>query len=925
MTEGLAPSGIATEKPLGKLTTEQKTSITSELTTRLKGIGDGNNKSPDQVREEQERLVEQIKKGKGKVDSETGVIKRKGHNDVSFQDPDYLWLIANTLYPKKEAEMVYQIIRTAQLQAMDATFSSNPTADQIHQEVLKYPDSLRTLNGKQMMVGDDAVLDVLDKLVTEVKPAEKEKSPQKEDTSYAVISSFEGIKSGNKHNFAASVKATSPEQMAKRGSLYIMSSGIRKDAAYGATARMLNRFVDSDIQNPGEFLEQAIDDELNQFPVEATSSAILIKGQKLYVSETTSTKVFLLRDKKLWPADTRATGPTLLKKGDQIIMCSRELWQSSNPTEMVRILSQAKTTEEAGNKLIYASGSESAGVSVIRVDQLSGKAPKEKPQKPAKKSGSSRRGFLRLAVAAGTVLATGAAIKKTTENTTPVQSSNEPIPKPEPQTPPKPTSPPAIPTTAKPTEAAPVNPTAPAKAPETAVPKPAPKPETPPAPVKPAPPTPVPTTPAKPTEAPPKPTTPPAPTEKPPAAAPAKTAEQEKPREKKDLIREVIMPLLIKFGRGNRERNIKNSSEYNQNMIPELKEFYDTHTFMLLLGNGTNITTRLTDSMMIAVINNSTNQIESVIIGDRNMWIPELDEALNREIPGENGQTIWHYSRLNTTIKAAERIAAHKKEKASDVDKALEKAADFLKSKSPVPIIEDNYEYTRQVFNRMGLPIDIIFELTPDGFMKIFGAVADGDGKLEMDLQETPPSQYFGLDPKYHKHPNGFREGKQRIDSSAAFEYIQQRDTLKEGDAGRGPRIIKMLMDLVKTGRQKFNSANFLDKIPLGISQLNNARDLYYSQQLRTDVDFIGLLTALGSAADFANAQLSDPSFGRTLPMQQFTQYVGEHKDVGGGTSTPMIGEGIPGTPDATSLKSRHENYYKGIREGIKNFLLNKS
>ena len=133
--------------------------LTLSLSERIKNPP---TKSEDEVREEKDILLDEIKRrGEievlGEGDEQKAVVRIKGHHNVELNGRDHLWNIVNIFYPKKEAEVIYKIVRTAQLQVDGEDRAQGLDAQTIHKVMLNSPQRLGELNSKQML-GDGGLL-----------------------------------------------------------------------------------------------------------------------------------------------------------------------------------------------------------------------------------------------------------------------------------------------------------------------------------------------------------------------------------------------------------------------------------------------------------------------------------------------------------------------------------------------------------------------------------------------------------------------------------------------------------------------------------------------------------------------------------------------------------------------------------------------
>lgn len=166
MPEELPISPITAEKPvltngehLRALNRKDIFNLSRYLAGRLLAAGEATRKTTDQDRTEANYLRQRVKTKNGRLDL-------KDHSSVPVTDPDKLWLALNILYPKKEAETAYHIIRTAQITTLGGRVTVGWDSRRIHEELTKNPKILSQFNGNQILFGGKASLRLLDKELT---------------------------------------------------------------------------------------------------------------------------------------------------------------------------------------------------------------------------------------------------------------------------------------------------------------------------------------------------------------------------------------------------------------------------------------------------------------------------------------------------------------------------------------------------------------------------------------------------------------------------------------------------------------------------------------------------------------------------------------------------------------------------------------
>ncbi len=129
--------------------------ISRNMTARLQNLGESGRVTPEQERQEWEYLQARLTK---KGQDFYGV----GGQRVNLADSDRLWVALNILYPKKEAQQAYSVIRSAQIAVMGGTVPEGWNSERVHKELHKHPDTLNSLNKGQTLIGEGAVLRLMD-------------------------------------------------------------------------------------------------------------------------------------------------------------------------------------------------------------------------------------------------------------------------------------------------------------------------------------------------------------------------------------------------------------------------------------------------------------------------------------------------------------------------------------------------------------------------------------------------------------------------------------------------------------------------------------------------------------------------------------------------------------------------------------------
>lgn len=142
---------------LRELNRQDISQLSHQLAGLFQSLGDSTIKTPGQDGFEYEYLRRLTEGGwkKGKLDL-------KGHLSVSPQDPDKLWVAAHVLYPQKQAEIAYYIIRSAQMSAITQEQPGRLNSSQIHQKLLQNPERLSLFNNRQIFSGPFTALRLLD-------------------------------------------------------------------------------------------------------------------------------------------------------------------------------------------------------------------------------------------------------------------------------------------------------------------------------------------------------------------------------------------------------------------------------------------------------------------------------------------------------------------------------------------------------------------------------------------------------------------------------------------------------------------------------------------------------------------------------------------------------------------------------------------
>ncbi len=161
MPEGLPISPVTPEKPvlsnpegLKRLGRKDTFYLACSLAGRLFNTGEATFKTPEQDKGEADYLRSKARIKNGRLDL-------KGHQPVAANDPDKLYLALNILYPKKEAQIAYYIIRTAQITAQGGRVPVDWDSTRIHRELVKNPGLLSRFNGSQILLGEAASLKLL--------------------------------------------------------------------------------------------------------------------------------------------------------------------------------------------------------------------------------------------------------------------------------------------------------------------------------------------------------------------------------------------------------------------------------------------------------------------------------------------------------------------------------------------------------------------------------------------------------------------------------------------------------------------------------------------------------------------------------------------------------------------------------------------
>ncbi len=126
--------------------------LIQSLALKMKNLGDETKKTPEQDQQEFKLLRGELEAGESKV---------------NLKDADKLWVAVGILYPaRKEADMVYGVIRSAQIEALGGTVPKGWDSRKIHEEWRKNPGLLNNLNGRQIIYGENAVLKLLNDEIT---------------------------------------------------------------------------------------------------------------------------------------------------------------------------------------------------------------------------------------------------------------------------------------------------------------------------------------------------------------------------------------------------------------------------------------------------------------------------------------------------------------------------------------------------------------------------------------------------------------------------------------------------------------------------------------------------------------------------------------------------------------------------------------
>lgn len=125
--------------------------ISQGIASRLQALEDRSRVNPEEESLEGEYLKTKLSEGKG---GSSG----PGGQKVNLKDPDKLWVALNILYPKQAANLAYSVIRSAQITALGGVIDPRWASERIHSELRKSPDDLRLLNQRQILVGEGAVL-----------------------------------------------------------------------------------------------------------------------------------------------------------------------------------------------------------------------------------------------------------------------------------------------------------------------------------------------------------------------------------------------------------------------------------------------------------------------------------------------------------------------------------------------------------------------------------------------------------------------------------------------------------------------------------------------------------------------------------------------------------------------------------------------
>ncbi len=416
-------------------TPDQITRISNMLAEELKQAGDASYKTPEEDKREYDYVRNKIDSRNKKGFLGLGRKRKPEITDiVDINDPDELWVITHTLYPKNQAEIAYQTVRKAQVMAVGGKIPEGEewNAEKIHQTLISDPENYRLdlLNQRQLLFGQHAALPLLLKIMDEVTTPEEEGMVELEP--FAKIDLFASKVRGTERSInqdsVGYVHPDTPEaapfteekiRNLAKGTILAAADGVGglrsgEIASNTAIEQVLYKFAQEDMVSPPEFLVNALN-KANKAVYKPEQSermgttlvVAIIQGHELYIAHAGDSRVYLLRKGALnrlttdhserERTDPRAAqnfiteaigvepdlrdvrsdkvhGPYRLEKGDQILLCTDGLWGPLPDNTIAKILSKSKNPEDAVRELIKkaqnAGGTDDIGLAVAKIEEL---------------------------------------------------------------------------------------------------------------------------------------------------------------------------------------------------------------------------------------------------------------------------------------------------------------------------------------------------------------------------------------------------------------------------------------------------------------------------------------------------------------------------------------------------------------------------